>query len=281
MRLPRRPNVMYDYLGGKLSICRSVFDEKRSTTYRRGKHGRIGIYWSDHPEQETLDASANIEYHVGGKSTYVLGGGVGVRLDEHPVTVAAYLWPCSLYVSVESTRTKALARRLFGGHYGAHRTVQFVVGGWRRWAISWQLWTDPHEWSTQTPRWRDGTIDLVEALIGRRRAHVTTLSTHAVAIPMPERTYPATVELKEHVSWPARLPFWKRTSRFAHIDIPGGIGFPGKGENAYDIDDDAIFALSRSAETVEDAIGATVAAVMRNRMKYGGSYEFTSMEVGT
>jgi hypothetical protein len=59
------------------------------------------------------------------------------------------------------------------------------------------------------------------------------------------------------------------------VDIPGGIGMPGKGENDYDIDDDAVYGLSSSESTIEGAIGKVVASVLGTRMKRSGHHGWT------
>jgi len=135
-----------------------------------------------------------------------------------------------------------------------------------------------HSWHSKTPRWRYGHFDLADFLIGRRDMRWESVSKQDVSIPMPERWYDATVEIRDHVSWRKRLPWLTRRVRCANIDIPGGIGVPGKGENAWDCGDDAIFAMSCSADTVEDAIGKVVASVLHDRKRRGGSYLFTPSE---
>lgn len=281
MKLPRKPNCMYHALGGRLHYCRRVFDEERSARYRRGKHGRLGIYWLSDPVREVMTGKANLEYHVSTKQVYPLGASLHVRDDEDPVSVSFHLWPASIYASFETRLTKAFAKCFTGWRSGEDRELSVTFGGSDRTVIRWSLWMSDSEWRSDDPKWRRGRVSLVEAILGKREMRWEPKDTHAVLIPMPEKNYLATVELRDHVSWYKRFPFWAQRIEHANIDIPGGIGFPGKGENAWDCGDDAIFAMSCPARTAEDAIGKVVASVLRDRQRYGGTYEFTPLETAT
>lgn len=46
---------------------------------------------------------------------------------------------------------------------------------------------------------------------------------------------------------------------------------PGKGENAWDCDDDAIFGMTVNADTLEDAARSLVDSVCKTRLQYGGA----------
>ena len=266
---------MYEALGGHLHYSRSRFDEERSPRYRRGKHGRLGIYWLSDPVKETLTGKANIEYHLGRKQVYLLGASVGVRDDEDPVSMSLHFWPMSLYASFETRRTKAFAKRFTGWRTGEDRELSVTFGGSDRTVLRWSLWMSDSEWRGDDPKWRRGWLSLVEVVLGKRQFRWEPKSTTDVLVPMPERSYPATVELRDHVSWYKRLPFFETRMGHANIEIPGGIGHPGKGENAWDCGDDATYAMGCPADTVEDAVGKVVASVLRDRKRYGGTYEFT------
>lgn len=113
-------------------------------------------------------------------------------------------------------------------------------------------------------------------LCGKQVVDSQVAETRGATVLMPERAYSATVEIKQVThSWPRFKR--KRQFIFAKIAVPGGIPEPGKGENSWDCDDDATFALScRIPDNVSwDEIGDYVVAeitnsVTKRRLRYGG-----------
>jgi hypothetical protein len=89
-----------------------------------------------------------------------------------------------------------------------------------------------------------------------------------VAVQMPELTYFGTARLTED-TW--SRPRWRplRTRR-THIDMPRGVPLPGKGENAWDCDEDACFGQTGPHDNVADAVAALVEYVEGRRLRYGG-----------
>jgi hypothetical protein len=138
------------------------------------------------------------------------------------------------------------------------------------WTIWWSVWQDPMYWSSGTPRWRSGNLCLSDLILGPRQYSELIISETEVQIPMPEGCYPANVRMVD-ASWSrSRWPF-PYISRRAVVEVPGGIPFPGKGENAWDCGDDALFGYNTvRSENVGDAIGQVVSTVMDRRIKYGG-----------
>lgn len=143
-------------------------------------------------------------------------------------------------------------------------------------AIWWSFWGDEMEHRHDDPRWMHGSWHPLDSILGGHRYSSEEIARSEVSIPMPERSYPATVKLTrdrwERPRWP-RWPFATERRR-AHVDIPGGIGHPGKGENSWDCGDDATCGLTTTAKTVEEAIGKVVSSMLRDRMRYGGRHEF-------
>ena len=94
--------------------------------------------------------------------------------------------------------------------------------------------------------------------------------TSEVAIPMPERTYRGTCTIK-HEQWKRpRLPWPSLTIMRGHLNVPGGVPQPGKGENAWDSGEDAIYGMACPAAIPEGAVRQLVESVSRNRLRYGG-----------
>lgn len=268
-KLPRKTNRMYSAFGGKVHYCRSTIESRKG-----GANGRLGIYYGPNLDRDIV-GKINIEYHTR-KPVYLFGGHVSIdQYADEPVNIGLYLWPFSLYLNIETPVTKWLARRLTkAGAYEDREIAVHVCSGESLGTVRWNFWTPDSMWSAKTPKYRNGSFNIVDFVLGRREMRWEHVSNADVLIPMFEKTYPATVEMRDHVSWRRRLPFLQRRLRCADVDIPGGIGFPGKGENAWDCGDDAIFAMSCPAETPEEAVGKVVASVLRNRRNYGGSYTF-------
>lgn len=136
-------------------------------------------------------------------------------------------------------------------------------------ALWWQFGGNSMEWSSRTSKWKHGSFNVADFLLGRTQFSQEVLSTHQVLIPMPEGGYPATVVL-ERCTW--KRPRWFALVKpMADVKIPKGIPHQGKGENSYDCGEDRLFGLSRSASTIEQAIAGTVESALRSRRRYDGN----------
>lgn len=141
-------------------------------------------------------------------------------------------------------------------------------------ALWWKLWTPTMEWSSKTPRWRDGSFDFADFFLGRAKCSHQTIEEREILVPMPEKSYPATATLAE---WVWKRPRWfaKRLKRVS-IDIPGGIPFPGKGENSWDCGDDATFGITTGeCRSIAEGVGQLVGSVLRDRVRNGGWDDWT------
>lgn len=136
-------------------------------------------------------------------------------------------------------------------------------------ALWWQFGGNSMEWSSRTPKWKNGCFHFDDFFLGPQKFTGRVLSTHEVLVPMPEGPYRATVKLEECV-W--KRPRWFAiVRRTATVDVPQGIPHQGKGENSWDCGEDALHGLSCSAETVDEAIAKTVASALKSRRKYDGN----------
>lgn len=137
-------------------------------------------------------------------------------------------------------------------------------------AMYWNIWTPSMEWNKQKHGRRQGAFHPVDFLFGRTKYSEVPIREERVEIPMPERSYPATVKLCEAQWRRKRWPLvWTRVRR-AEITPDTPIPFPGKGENSWDCGEDATHSMTCQAYSSSEAIGKMVASVMRSRMKYGG-----------
>lgn len=110
-------------------------------------------------------------------------------------------------------------------------------GGWDHRDRSVAPW-DGNGWTWAVP--------LVDTLIGPMTYEAEIGTTHANDVVMPEGRYPATVRIyraRQNRRWWRGAWFW----RF-EVDVPGGVPLPGKGENSWDCDDDAVYGMTVSSD---------------------------------
>lgn len=157
----------------------------------------------------------------------------------------------------------------FGAHYGDHdqHTTGIKV---YKFGIYFLVAADEDE---SPLRWGwELKLHPKRFLLGRSeysKRHIETIE--RVPVHLPEGIYLATVELFES-SWKRpRWPFTKRILR-ADIEVDGGIAIPGKGENSWDIGDDAVFSQICPAKTAGEAAKSLADSVMRTRQRYGKGY---------
>lgn len=101
-----------------------------------------------------------------------------------------------------------------------HQREQWPWDG-RGWLFVWPV----SEWLFGRETYEPGPVEVEELL----------------DVVMPEGRYPATVRLRRVT----RSNWFRLTNKWrAEIDVPGGIPVPGKGENSWDCDDDAVHGSS-------------------------------------
>lgn len=142
-------------------------------------------------------------------------------------------------------------------------------------AVSWHsgaLWIDPwvspYEWNRN---YRSTfSINPANILLGRRVYSERVDGEFESHLFMPEGAYPLTVKLFTGY-W--KRPRWPRVESRGMANVlvmtEGGVPIPGKGESAWDLDDDAIFELNCTAATVGDAVAHLRESVERTRRQYG------------
>lgn len=169
------------------------------------------------------------------------------------------------------TRLPFKHRRAGYDYQGLHRAVGVRVFDS---AIWWSLWEDINEMRSCDPWWYRGRLglnDIATLLFGRERVECATIEEKLTLIDMPERKYPATFKRERMVWTRPRLPRFLSHARItSSVDVHGGVPIPGKGENSWDCDDDALFSQSSAAATEAEAVASFCAAVMRDRERYGG-----------
>lgn len=137
-------------------------------------------------------------------------------------------------------------------------------------AIWIDIWVNENEWRRDWPFWKKThRISPADILLGRPEHCEGEVSEHQVMVKMPEGEYPAKVKMFTSTWKRPRWPFAKRLRR-ADIEPETPIPLPGKGENSWDMDDDATYSMTCPAESPEEAAIRLAASVIRDREKYGG-----------
>lgn len=162
---------------------------------------------------------------------------------------------------------------------------RFIPSRWFSKELSWQarttgvswhhgglwidIWRDDSGWSKQWGgiHWH---FDPMDFLFGYQKHSKQTLYKQVIVVELPEEDYQAEVEIFESAWKRPRLPFVKKMTR-AEITPAKPIPIPGKGENSWDIDDNAIYGMTCAATTPEEAAQHLKESVLRDRLRYGGA----------
>jgi hypothetical protein len=227
----------------------------------------------------------NPEWHVAPRASAGLGVQLGGGDGNTDIQLNLDVGLARFYLTLESSYWRPLMKRMLPGHwytppeqyqqraareYPIKITEETEISvSWHSGGLWWSLWHSTMEWKSSTPKWRHGHFDPIDWLLGRRAYSSDELEVVPVEVPMPEKIYAGTVRMHEDTWRRPRWPFPQRLLR-ATIDVPGGVPFPGKGENAWDCDDDATYSMTCVARSSEDAVGRLVASVLRDRRRHGG-----------
>jgi hypothetical protein len=177
------------------------------------------------------------------------GSDVTLHLSLHRL---ASLWLTLEYILPRRWQPAGIGSRRLGISYADHR-------------LGVELW---HEWKGYGPQ-RAWSLSLPDLLFGREKRSERATGSVDTAVALPEGVYPARIEFHELT---ARRPRWHgaRLHHYATIDLLRPIPVPGKGDNDWDQDDNAIYSMSCQAESVEEAIAHLVKSVARDRREHGG-----------
>lgn len=131
-----------------------------------------------------------------------------------------------------------------------------------------QLFGDRWESRSDAQWWRKmHHFNVVDFIFGKAVHSEKDIATYAVKIPLDGKQFPATIRMYESI-WKRPRAKTRRT-KCADIKIDDPPKFPGKGENSWDLGDDAIYGMHTKADNVADAIGQYVKAVLHNRFRRG------------
>lgn len=170
----------------------------------------------------------------------------------------------NFYFGVEDLFPRKLMNRLFGfttRNYGISIFEEYISIEFHRDDMGYSDgWKGFHK-----------MIDWKSILFGRTDYKHEKLGTVRAFVEMPEGKYPATVDIFKS-SW-TRKRFVKPlilTRYEITPDIP--IPEPGKGENGWDLDDDALHSITTPANSLDEALEKTAKSVMETRIKRASKY---------
>ena len=189
--------------------------------------------------------------------------------SDHDVCVKFATPLFAFWLHVENLISWDWKRRIARDHwFNQGRELEVAIHNQGIW---FKLWTAEDDTYGKRSQWRNFVIYPLDILLGKVQYSCQKLKTETVEIPMPEGTYPATVTM-ECAKW--KRPRWPiaQVRLGADVDIPKGVPIPGKGENSWDCDDDAIFGMSCAARNPEEAVAKVVESALRTRKRYGGSH---------
>jgi hypothetical protein len=202
-----------------------------------------------------------------------------VEASEGRIVTSIGFAPFAVWFAVENYElAKAIApqRQTTFGSVSEDREVQLSIHGGCVW---WSVWTNLDEWRSGEPWYRRGSFDVVEFLLGKQGVEKKTVrEPERVVIPMPEGIYYGRSTIEEYTYTRPRWFSDRKTMASVTMDPREDNSFkpipvPGKGENSYDIDEDAIYSMSSTVEsgaTHSDAVAEVVRSVLKRRWRYGG-----------
>jgi hypothetical protein len=147
------------------------------------------------------------------------------------------------------------------------RRIGFKIFDGRLWIELWSDWMDD---GNNRP-WQSLVWSPTDFFFGRARySQRTVLHEELVMLVMPEGRYEGTLTMWE-AQW--KRPRWPLATKAqkVSIEVADGIPIPGKGENDWDIDDDAIHEICVNAGSAQEGIRKLYDAVMRDRIKYASA----------
>lgn len=235
------------------------------------KHGRARLWvrlTTTQRAERTAAWSFGVSWLIGGRSCRAMLT-VGDWGDDTDIGLGLAIPGIALWFDIEN---------IFPSRWRPRdgRDLGFFIGDG---SIFVKLWCSLHDWYSDKPfshpssSKRQPVLHVTDWLLGKSRYSRRELSTHMAPYTLPEGEYPVKIVLTE-CTW--RRKRWPRVrviqrAEIEVLDQERPIPVPGKGENSYDIDDDALYSLTTPAATVDEALTALHRSVMRDRERYGGS----------
>lgn len=203
--------------------------------------------------------------------------------DEREVRLhAAFPFLFSLFIGIPLSRwlVARLPWKHERGEYdyaGGDRALGIEIHNGAVWL---SFWNDVMESRPiRDPWWysvRVGLDDVADLVFGRDRAVITVLEAREVVVRMPEGPYRGFGKLELMEKPRPRLPRWL-TPRWRTVELDfqaRPIPVPGKGENSWDCDEDAVYKTNLpigKGEVIEDVVRRFEAKHLAERARRGGA----------
>lgn len=218
------------------------------------RHGRGWLHLR--PSKAGLSRALGLSWQAPTRFCHIKGE---INGDENEISVAFAAGLFALWFHAEGFLPKRL--------WSVNRKTGISIHNSTAW---FELWSDTSGWSSTDPKWQKFNFNPADFFLGRHVYKTEILRTERVLVPMPEGSYPATVNIEEATWTRPRWPFaLRRIGSEITPDKP--IPHPGKGENSWDCYDDATYSMSCGAKTATDAAAALATSVLRDRDRHGGA----------
>lgn len=215
----------------------------------------------------------SVDVQIAKSRNVSFGWTCNVNADD-PVSGHLGAWPLpTFYLSADSSWLRRLAEALGGDEgrevrawFGPDKSVDLV-------SAHWSLWQNPNEWTAGTPRWKHGSVSPLSMIFGETQYETHRVGeTEVVEVAMPEGRYRVEITMEERVWRRARWPGdWMRV-RSTNIEVldKGGIPIPGKGENAWDCGEDAVYQCSFPGDSASAALEKFITGIHKTRVRRAG-----------
>ena len=225
-------------------------------------HGRAWLHFGSE--------SLSVEWNLLSKSCGIsLAAG-----DERTWSASVKLPPIALYFGAELRKERLfsrLAKKLIAlspsdmNCTWSGRRLDVSVHDWSIW---WHLWVDDSGWTSKRPKWRDGSFNIPDFFLGKQSYESRLFDAKDITVCMPEGKYVGRCELRED-TWTRPRGRTRYVMR-AHVEMKQPIPVPGKGENSWDCDEDAIHGSTFPAMSFAQAITEMTRSALRDRERRGG-----------
>lgn len=197
---------------------------------------------------------------------------------DEPLHIGGGIGRPHLYLLLESQALRKLASQLAAlfpdpsaPKYETRRDTGLTIGWDRQPSISWRLHVDRNGWSSDRPKWRDGSWYPLGH--HQRQGDLSPLEVAPVEIKMPERVYKGIARRSRGRMGITGLPrFLDRDFSTVEIEMLEGeqVPFPGKGENSWDCGEDATYSSSGPYKTIAEAVRSFEESTLKRRLRHGG-----------
>lgn len=189
--------------------------------------------------------------------------GLDLGGDENDITIHMGIKGLfKFYLGVENFFPRKVMNKLFGystRNYGISLFEEYISIEFHRddmgYAKGWRGYHKMIDWKT--------------ILFGKQKYEKKEIRRYLNYVKMPEGNYPCEVIHTEATWTRPRLVKPIKATRF-EIILDNPIPEPGKGENAWDIDDDALVSGTYEAEDLQEALNKCANSVIKIRVKRAG-----------